>query len=259
MYGLARLLLMPVLLAVSTTDPARADAGRLGVVLLHGKQSAPEEHGPLGDTIAGAGHPLERPEMCWSGRRIYDRPYLECLQEIDAAIGRLGQRGAVRIVLVGHSLGANGALGYGARHKLAGVAALAPGHLPEVLAGRLPVAESLERARRLLAAAHRARTPFADFNGDLAITVMATPETYLSFFSADSPAVMPANAARLQAPLLYVVGTGDPFQRGPDYIFAKAPPRPLNRHAAVHATHFGTSAAAAEIVVSWLRAVAAAD
>ena len=39
---------------------------------------------------------------------------------------------------------------------------------------------------------------------------------------------MPANAARLAAPLLYVVGTADPLQRGPDEIFAKAPPHPLD-------------------------------
>jgi pimeloyl-ACP methyl ester carboxylesterase len=259
MHELARLLLLPALLTLSTTGPVRADAGRFGVVLLHGKQSAPEEHGPLAAAIGAAGYPVHRPEMCWSGRRIYDRPYLECLREIDATIERLRQRGAARIVLVGHSLGANGALAYGARHKVAGVAALAPGHLPEVLATRPAIADSLDRARRLVAAGSVAPAPFADFNGNLAITVMATPETYLSFFAPNSPAVMPANAVQLKAPLLYVVGTGDPFQRGPDYIFAKAPPHPLNRHAAVHATHFDTSAAAAEIVVSWLRAVAAAD
>jgi pimeloyl-ACP methyl ester carboxylesterase len=259
MHALTRLLLLPVLLAVSIPGPARPDAGRLGVVLLHGKQSAPEEHGPLAAAIGAAGHPVDRPEMCWSGRRIYDRPYLECLREIDGAIARLRQRGAARVVLVGHSLGANGALAYGARDKVAGVAALAPGHRPEVLAVRPPVAESLNRARRLVSAGRLAPAPFADFNGNLAITVMATPETYLSFFAPDSPAVMPVNAARLHAPLLYVVGTGDPFQGGPDYVFAKAPPHPLNRHATVHATHFDTSAASAEVVVSWLRAVAAAD
>ena len=84
---------------------------RIGVVLLHGKQSAPDEHAPLAEALAAAGYLVERPEMCWSARRIYDLPYLQCLREIDAAIGRLQRRGATAFVVAGHSLGANGALG----------------------------------------------------------------------------------------------------------------------------------------------------
>src|SRR5688572_22972484 len=48
---------------------------RIGVVLMHGKQSAPQEHRELIDAIAAAGFAVEAPEMCWSARRIYDRPY----------------------------------------------------------------------------------------------------------------------------------------------------------------------------------------
>jgi pimeloyl-ACP methyl ester carboxylesterase len=243
--------------ALGAASEART-AETIGVVFLHGKQSAPAEHAPLTDAIAAAGFPLDRPEMCWSGRRIYDRAYLDCLREVDAAIERLKQRGAVAFVVAGHSLGANGALAYGARHDVRGVIALAPGHMPELRAKRPAIAESLVRARMLIAQGRGdVRTAFADFNGDFAITVMATPVVYLSFFAPDSPAVMPANAAQLKAPLLHVVGGGDPFQRGPDYILTRAPPHPLNRHVTVRAGHFGTSEAAAEAVVAWLRALAA--
>lgn len=242
-------------LLVGIGSPAAAQS-RLGVVLLHGKQSAPDEHAPLADAIAAAGHPVERPEMCWSARRIYDRPYLQCLQEIDAAIGRLRLRGAVVFVVAGHSLGANGALAYGARQRTAGVIALAPGHRPELLVQRPAIAAAVERARALVAEG-RVNTPlsFPDFNGELQVGVTATPETYLSFFAPDSPALMPVNASRLQAPLFYVVGSADPLQRGPDEIFAKAPAHALNRHATVRAGHFDTSAASSEIVVAWLRAL----
>jgi pimeloyl-ACP methyl ester carboxylesterase len=230
---------------------------RLGVVLLHGKQSAPEQHEPLAKAIAAAGHPVDHPELCWSGRRIYDRSYLDCLREIDTAVARLKQRGAMAVVIAGHSLGANAALGYAARYPVKGVVALAPGHLPESLSVRPPVVESLTRARRLIAE-DRGEIPamFADFNGDLAISVTATPKAYVSFFAPDSPAVMPVNAANLSAPLLLVAGSGDPFQRGQDYIFSKASPHPLNRYVTVPATHFGTSAAAASVVVEWLRSLA---
>ena len=72
---------------------------QIGVVLMHGKQSAPEEH-------RRSRRPRSRqcrlrvdvPEMCWTARRIYDRPYGECLREIvprrtPEAEGRDGIRG----------------------------------------------------------------------------------------------------------------------------------------------------------------------
>jgi pimeloyl-ACP methyl ester carboxylesterase len=244
-------------IALMGAVPVAAAQNRIGVVLLHGKQSAPDQHEPLASAIAAAGFPVERPEMCWSGRRIYDRDYLACLREIDPAIDRLKRRGAAALVVAGHSLGANAALAYGARNGVKGVIALAPGHLPEVLATRPRIVEDLDRARKLVGEG-RGQEParFADFNGSLAITVTATPIAYLSFFAPDSPAIMPDNAARLKAPLLYVVGSDDPFQRGPEYIFAKAPAHELNRHATVQAGHFDTSAASAGTIVAWLRLMA---
>ena len=233
--------------------PAAAQT-RIGVVLMHGKQSAPDEHETLAAAVEAAGFPVDAPDMCWSARRIYDRTYLECLHAVSISIERLKRRGAGEFVVAGHSLGANGALAYGAMTPgLKGVVMLAPGHRPEALGRRPQVVESLARARQLMTAG-RGNVPahFADFNGDFAITVLATPQAYLSFLAPDSPALMPPNAARLTAPLLYVVGTGDPIQRGPNEIFAKAPPHALNRYVTIRAGHFDTSAAAAEVVATWL-------
>jgi pimeloyl-ACP methyl ester carboxylesterase len=245
-----------VIALIAISHPAWAQE-RLGVVLMHGKQSAPGEHQPLADAIASAGFLVEQPEMCWSGRRIYDRSYLDCLLDIDAAIDRLKARGARAVVVAGHSLGANAALAYGARTEVKGVVALAPGHTPELRAALPAIAASLDRARRLIAEQRgNEQSTFADFNGDLAIAVTTTARIYLSFFAADSPAVMPNNAARLKSPLLVVTGIADPFQRGPDYIFAKAASHILNRYITVAAGHFDTSAASAEAVIAWLRVLA---
>ena len=257
MDRLAATLLLAALFVAANGIVAYAAEARIGVVLLHGKQSAPDEHASLAEALTAAGHPVERPEMCWSARRIYDLPYRQCLREIDAAIERLQRRGATAFVVAGHSLGANGALAYGVQRKLAGVVALAPGHRPELLAQRPLIVAALDQARKLVSEGRaNSRLPFPDSNGDLTISVLATAETYLSFFAPDSPAVMPANATRLQAPLLYVVGTGDPLQRGPDEIFAKAPQHALNRYVIVRAGHFDTSAAAANPVAAWLRDLA---
>ena len=104
---------------------------------MHGKQSAPGEHDDLAGALVRAGYAVERPEMCWSNRRIYDLPYLDCLREIHAATARLKSRGATEFVVAGHSLGANAALAYGAVNRgLKGIVALAPGHRPEVLSRR---------------------------------------------------------------------------------------------------------------------------
>lgn len=249
---------LTILIAFALWAAPAFAADQLGVVLMHGKQSAPGEHQSLAAAIAEAGFVADVPEMCWSARRIYDRPYAECLRDIDTAIARLKQKGATAFVIAGHSLGANGALAYGAVTKgLKGIIALAPGHRPEALNRRAEVAASLATARKLVAAG-RGDVPsrFTDFNGDFAITVAATPNAYLSFLDLKSAAVMPNNAAHLTAPLLYIVGTGDPLQRGPDEIFAKAPPHPLNRYVTVRAGHFDTSAASAPTVIAWLKELA---
>jgi pimeloyl-ACP methyl ester carboxylesterase len=254
-----RLLAALIVSFLSLCAPLAASE-RVGVVLMHGKQSAPDQHGPLADAMAAAGYLVERPEMCWSHRRIYDHPYLECLREIDAAIERLKARGASSFVIAGHSLGANAALAYGARHRVRGVIALAPGHAAEFIAQRPQIAAATNRARMLVANGQGDMPmDFPDINGDVVISVRATPKTYLSFFGPDSPAVMPINAARLTAPLLCVAGSDDPIQRGRDYLFVKAPAHPLNRYVTVRASHFGTSAAAAEMVVGWLKLLADSD
>ena len=232
---------------------------QIGVVLMHGKQSTSERMQGLGGAIEAAGFVTEAPEMCWSHRRIYDMTYANCLREIDGAIARLKQKNATVFVIAGQSLGANGALGYGALTKgLKGVIALAPGHRPEFFSRRFQVAASLALARDLTAkGSGGVRAKFTDVNGDVIITVETTPDIYLSFVAPNSRAVMPANAARLTAPLLYVVGTNDPLQkRGPNEIFAKAPPHPLNRYVTVRAEHRNTPAAATPAVVAWLKELA---
>jgi dienelactone hydrolase len=241
----------------ATSLPAHA-ADRVGVVLVHGKSGLPQQFTPMTASLAAQGYLAEQPEMCWSRNRIYDRPYLDCLRDIDTAVDRLKAGGASAIVVLGMSLGGNGALGYGARHPgLKAVITLVPGHAPEFISLRAEVAASLARARTLIAAGQGdVKTTFNDVNTGAAsynFSVNTTPKIYVSFFTPDSAAVMPANAARLTAPLLYITASNDPTQRGRGYIFARAPANPLNRYVVVNADHIGTPAAAREAVMSWLK------
>ena len=99
--------------------PALAQSGGLsgmGVVLLHGKGGVPGAMlEGFGEALKKAGAAIEEPEMPWSHKRIYDATYEQAMAEIDLAVQKLKWRGATRIVIAGHSLGANAAIGYAAR------------------------------------------------------------------------------------------------------------------------------------------------
>jgi esterase/lipase len=239
-----------------------ARAETVGIVLLHGKQGTPALFERLANGLESAGYPTERPELCWSRERIYDLAYLDCFRDVDAALAKLKSRGATAIVIAGQSLGGNGALGYGAhRPGLKGIVTFAPAHAPQFISQRPPIAESLEKAHAMIARGEGdTKAAFNDVNtgtnGFVEYTVNVTPKVYLSFFAPDSPAVMPANAAKLTVPLLMISGRLDDTQRGSYAIFQAAPANPLNRFVSVEAGHMGTPAAGREAMMAWLKELA---
>ena len=147
----ARLLL--AIAALGTAGSFALAGAKVGVVLLHGTLAAPGDLDDLAKSLANAGYVVEVPEMCWSKNRHYDKPYLECLAEIDPAIERLKAKGATAIVVGGFSMAGSAAIAYGARHAgLAGIIGLVPAHLPERMAKQKRIAKSLALAVRLNAA-----------------------------------------------------------------------------------------------------------
>jgi pimeloyl-ACP methyl ester carboxylesterase len=227
-----------------------------GIVLMHGFGAGPNKDiAGLGDTLTKAGYLVERPEMCWSLKRAYDRAYNDCLADVDNAIAKLKSNGAASIVVAGFSMGGVAALAYGATHDgLKGIIALAPAHFPDYFSKHPEVAESIVKAQAMIKSGHGDdKAPFTEF-GTGWMTLKVTPRVYLSFDGPDSPGLGPANAAHLRAPLLWVAGTSDPSQKdGPDFAFAKAPANPLNKYVKVSADHLGTPDASREAVLTWLK------
>jgi esterase/lipase len=225
--------------------------------MMHGKHSTPAQFDALAAAVSAAGFPVERPEMCWSRSRIYDHTYLDCLADADAAAAALKARGAETIVILGMSLGGNGALGYGARRPgLKGVIALAPASDPDRLRELPSIAHSLAEARALIAAGKgEEKKTFNDFNNGDQFTVTSTAKIYISFFGKDTPGEMPANAAHLTAPLLIVSGSNDKTQRDIGAVFARAPHDPRNAHVTVPSDHIGTPTASIAAVVAWLKSL----
>jgi esterase/lipase len=245
------------LLTLCLAFSASARSETIGVVMMHGKTSTPAQFDALADQVSAAGFPVERPEMCWSRARIYDRTYLDCLLDADKAATALKAHGADAIVILGMSLGGNGALGFGARRPgLKGVIALAPASDPDRLRQRPPIAQSLAKAQALIAAGKGDdRTTFNDLNNGREFTVATTPKIYVSFFGKDTPGDMAENAAHLIAPLLIVSGTADATQRDIGAVFARAPRDPRNAHVIVNSDHIGTPDASVAAVLAFLKSL----
>jgi pimeloyl-ACP methyl ester carboxylesterase len=235
-----------------------------GIVFLHGKGawSGGFDGGVL-SSLEEEGALVAKPEMPWSFHRRYAATYDQAMAEIDTAVAGLKTKGASRIVIIGHSLGANAAIGYAARHpELAGVVALAPGHLPEAEPLRNFVSDGVARAKQLIAAGQgNVPQSFPDMAQGIPFTTTATPIVYLSMFDPDGPAVIPTNAATIGAasapvPLLWVVGKLDPIdRRGPDYAFNAAAKNPKSKYIEVFAGHLTTPLAARKQVVEWINSL----
>jgi dienelactone hydrolase len=181
---------------------AYAQPKETGVVVMHGKWGGIDKYiTPIAGALGGAGYRVANIEMPWSKARMYDVDYGAAMKEIDAAVAKLKADGAKRIVVLGHSLGANAALGYAAtRDGLSGVIGLAPGHSPERFQ---KLASSVAKAKAIVAEGKGDSTAnFEDINGGQTRNVSVRARIYVSYFDPAGPAVMPNNAARLKAPLL---------------------------------------------------------
>lgn len=240
--------------------PARA-AGKIGVVLMHGKDGSASARGAIGPLIRkmkAAGLLVAAPDMPWSRRRFLAKDYDGSMREIDAAVARLKHEGATRIVVAGMSMGANAALGYGARRSgLAGIAAIAPGHVPELAGFQRRIHNDYRRAKAMVDAGKgNAFGSFLDINQGRTKHVRVKARIYLSWFDPHGPAVIPKNAAHLKpgTPLLWVVGRRDRmYARGKAYAFARAPANPKSAYIVVRGGHMKTPTFAADRIVRWVK------
>ncbi len=173
---------------------APAAGNDLGVVLLHGKGGLPSGYiRELAAALESKGYLVSTPTMPWAQNRIYDASFEEAMSEIDREVASLRQKGAKFVVIAGHSLGANAALGYVAsRDRVEGIIALAPAHTPELQGFRKRVGPDVSRARALITAGKgKEKQRFSDVNQGRDEQVTATAEVYLSWFDPDGPAVIP--------------------------------------------------------------------
>jgi pimeloyl-ACP methyl ester carboxylesterase len=124
-------------LLIGSLSPALAQAPAEGkacaMVVMHGKWGGPR----FLDGFARAMTPAcdaKTIEMPWSGRRAYDAGYPAALQEISKQVQAFRAQGYRRVLLAGHSFGANAVMAYMAEvGDVDGIIALAPGHSPRYM------------------------------------------------------------------------------------------------------------------------------
>ena len=235
----------------------------VGVILMHGKGSTAEERSPIGklaETLESEGFIVLAPDMPWHELRIWDKSFDESMVEIDEYVAELKSKGAKKIVVGGHSLGANAAIGYGARREgLAGILAIAPGHVPDMKGFQSRMDNDYMRARSLVDKGRGNETfDFKDFNQGGTSEVSAKAKDYLSWYDPQGPAVMPKNAAALKpgTALMWVIGEKDVmlrFGRGKNYAFDRAPAHPKSIYVVVPGGHRVTPQKGEDEIINWLK------
>jgi pimeloyl-ACP methyl ester carboxylesterase len=249
-------LTIAVLTACQTVKVDPIPGEKIGVVLMHGKWGVPDHVSSVADTLRGAGVLVETPEMPWSRDRAYAKSFEDSMKEIDAVVESLRKQGAKRILVGGHSMGANAALGYGARRKrLGGLILLAPGHVPGLGGFDIKMADAVGKARRLASAGKGSESAtFEDLNQQRTDTVFATADIFLSWFDPYGPAVMATNAANVEAgtTVFCADGTEEPYPKC-SYVESNLSLHPKNTFISVEAGHSAVKSAARQKILAWLR------
>lgn len=232
----------------------------VGVVLIHGKIYGPGKFSEelIADLQAEGAH-VVTPEMPWRLHRMYDKSFDGALELIGNSIENVKARGARKIVLAGHSMGANAAIAYAAKHPgLDAVIVMSPGHLPETEEMARHTRKGIAKAKNMIAEGKgKKRGFFFDLVQGWSVPLRTTAEIYLSYFDPEGPAVMPKNARAMhEVPLLWAVGKQDPiFRRGPEYVFTLAAKHPKSCFVKADAGHTDTPKVARKDIVAWLKSL----
>ena len=256
------LLRICLLFFVVSSMPLLAE-DKLGVVLMHGKMGSASDSSPVGelaDYLRGKDVIVLAPDMPWSGDREFDKSYEDSMLEIDGLVNKLKAEGATKIIVGGHSIGANAAIGYGStREGLAGILAIAPGHIPEVGGYQRRIDHDYRRAQEMVVAGKgQEKSDFKDRNQGSSSEIEMTAEIYLSWFDPEGPAVMPENVLELKpnTPIMWIIGEDDRmYNRGPDYAFANAPEHANNAYVVVEGGHKDTPESGQDKILNWLKSL----
>lgn len=249
-----------------TTLPCAAaqdDKPKIGIVIMHGKGGSPARHvSDLADYLERRGYLVANLEMPWSGRRNYDAPITAAEDEVVAALQSMRGRGAQKLFVAGHSQGGLFALYFAGKHEVDGIIAIAPGGDVGSRVFREKLGESVEQARKLVAAGKGGEhARLSDYEGARGVyTIVVTPATYLTWFEPDDAMnqMRIMRALKPQIPVLLIVPRNDypGLLMNKQRLVGALPANALNKLHEPDASHLGAPAAARDEIVRWTSEVA---
>jgi pimeloyl-ACP methyl ester carboxylesterase len=257
---LAVIVVLGLCFVASADDAESAESGKTGVVLLHGQNGSPDSRifEPLAEAFQDNDILFSLPEIPWPKGRFLDRDIDGAVAEIDHAVQALRNKGASRVVIAGHSIGANFALYYATKREgLLGVMAIAAGHPVELRGYQRRMKFDYRRARELVTAGKGDEAySFNDINQGRTDTFSVKAKFYLSYYDAEGALVMPRNVGALKSgmPLLWIIGDGDwMYRRGESYAYSNAPPHPKNKYAVVDGGQIDVLETGVDVIVGWVK------
>ena len=235
-------------------------ADGVGVVLMHGKDGSVKPRSPIGqlESKLGDNFEVKALDMPWSRSNGFNKTLEECFAKIDKSVENLKSKGATKIVVGGHSLGAAVALAYATqRPGLAGILMIAPGHRPDLLASDNEGA--LAKARALTGKGDgNDEVQIFDINQGSKITRSLKAVIAVGFFDPEGLAVMQNAAPKVSpgTPVFWIIGDQDRLHpTGRSLIYDKIPDNPKNAYVVVPGGHRATPTKGAKKIKEWLNSL----
>jgi esterase/lipase len=251
---------LAVLTALACPAAAQQD---LGVVLMYGKNGSWSTSLGLRDMasiLQKAGAKVSLPEMPWR-RGAWESNTMTVPQVyalIDREVEALKAKGATRIVVGGHSLGANMALSYAvARGNLAGLVMAAPGHSPDSwYMSDKGIKAAVDKVKELYDAG-KGKESFRgpDLNQDERATLTTTVEAYGSWMSPRGRAAMKTQAPKLPetTPIFVGVSRDEPgYATAQPYIYKPAAKNPYSVYVETVGEHKNVDFAVSKRAADWI-------
>lgn len=245
-------------ITIANTEASNA----IGVVVMHGKGGMPTRYvADLAATLDNNGFLVANLEMPWSGRRDYDVDIATAEAEVLTAMQNLQAKGARKFFLAGHSQGGLFAMYFAGRHKIDGVAAMAPGGYADGQLTRAKLSDSVAKAKQLVAEGKGTEKErlfdFEGFRGTYPIVV--APAIYLEWFNPDGAMTIETGIKKMSAdvPVLFIVPTNDhpALLKAKQMLFDALPKNPDSRLYEPSSDHLGAPSASRDEIMRWMQQI----
>lgn len=228
------------------------------IVFMHGKWSRPNTYifSSLERLLISQNYSIKKLDMPWSRNRNYDQSYHDALKELSEQINHYRTQGFKKIILLGHSIGANACFAYQAEYNNAdAIVAITPGHRPETLVGDSKWQQWLRISKKNIDGNQSEQLiTFEDINSGFKKTVNTTSKIFYSYYSPTGLGNMPLSVSKIKRkiPVLLIEGRKDKVRLGPEYIYFRLPDHLGNSYQLIESDHIDCMKVSKELILNWL-------